>query len=120
MGGPSNRCQLGYGISKFWWVVLCHPSQLYEFALEGILLFIIVWWFSSLATSHRCRSWQVFLVGYGVLRMVAEYFREPDTHLGFLAFDWLTMGQLLSIAYDTVWFFGYCGKRFIGIQLSYQ
>jgi phosphatidylglycerol:prolipoprotein diacylglycerol transferase len=39
----------------------------------------------------------VFLAGYGVMRFCTEFFRQPDSHLGFLAFDWLTMGQLLSL-----------------------
>lgn len=73
-----------------------HPSQLYQFAGEGVLLFALLWWFSS---KPRPR-WSVvafFLIGYGVLRTLAEFFRVPDAHLGFLAFDFLTMGMLLSI-----------------------
>lgn len=73
-----------------------HPSQLYQFALEGCLLFLVVLWFS-----RRPRpTWSVagvFLVGYGLLRFIAEFFREPDAHIGFEAFGWLTRGQLLCI-----------------------
>ncbi len=73
-----------------------HPSQLYQFALEGCLLFFVVLWFS-----RRPRpTWSVagvFLVGYGLLRFIAEFFREPDAHIGFEAFGWLTRGQLLCI-----------------------
>ncbi len=73
-----------------------HPSQLYEFLLEGVLLFIILWTFSS---KERPR-WAVsglFLVGYGLFRFVIEFFREPDFQIGYLAFGWLTEGQLLSL-----------------------
>jgi len=73
-----------------------HPSQLYEFALEGILLFILVWWYASKPRPTGCVS-AVFLIGYSLCRMIAELFRQPDSHLGYLAFGWLTMGQLLSI-----------------------
>lgn len=73
-----------------------HPSQLYQFALEGMLLFFIVLWF---ARKER-PPWAVagvFSLGYGCLRFVAEFFREPDAHLGFQALGWMTRGQLLSI-----------------------
>ena len=72
-----------------------HPSPLYQFALEGLLLFAVLWWFSR---SPR-RLGQVsgaFLVGYGVLRFVAEFFREPDTFLGLLALG-MSMGQWLCV-----------------------
>ena len=73
-----------------------HPSQLYQFALEGILLFAVLWWCSS-----RPRpTWAVsglFSLGYGCLRFIAEFFREPDRHIGFEALGWLTRGQLLCI-----------------------
>jgi phosphatidylglycerol:prolipoprotein diacylglycerol transferase len=72
-----------------------HPSQLYQFALEGLLLFVLLWLYS-----RRTRPWgQVsgaFLVGYGVLRFVAEYFREPDSFLGLLALS-MSMGQWLCV-----------------------
>ncbi|GAB3312281.1 prolipoprotein diacylglyceryl transferase [Haliea atlantica] len=73
-----------------------HPSQLYQFALEGMLLFFILLWF---ARKPRPR-WAVaglFCLGYGVLRFVAEFFREPDAHIGYQAFGWLTRGQLLCL-----------------------
>ena len=73
-----------------------HPSQLYEFALEGVALFIIVWWFSSKPRPRLAVS-GVFGLSYGCFRFFVEFFREPDLHLGFIAFDWLTMGQLLSV-----------------------
>lgn len=73
-----------------------HPSQLYQFALEGLTLFAILLWFS-----RRPRpTWAVsglFALGYGMLRFAAEFFREPDAHLGFQAFGWVTRGQLLCL-----------------------
>jgi prolipoprotein diacylglyceryltransferase len=72
-----------------------HPSQLYEVALEGIVLFTFLWWFSS---KHRPRMavTGLFALGYGSFRFFIEFFREPDLHLGFVALDWMTMGQVLS------------------------
>ena len=75
---------------------LRHPSQLYEFGLEGIALFIIVWWYAAKPRPDGCVS-AIFLIGYAVCRLFIEFFREPDLQLGFVAFNWLTMGQLLSI-----------------------
>ena len=73
-----------------------HPSQLYQAALEGVLLFAIVYGFSS-----RPRPvWSVgglFIACYGCFRFVVEFFREPDSHIGFDALGWLTRGQLLSL-----------------------
>lgn len=73
-----------------------HPSQLYQFAMEGVLLFALLWLFSARPRPAGAVT-GLFGVGYGVFRIVAEFFREPDAHLGYLAFDWLTMGQLLSL-----------------------
>ncbi|MDB3992123.1 prolipoprotein diacylglyceryl transferase [Gammaproteobacteria bacterium] len=73
-----------------------HPSQLYEIALEGVVLFIIIWWFSSV-TKPRMAVSGTFAILYGSFRFFIEFFREPDLHIGFIAFDWLTMGQLLSL-----------------------
>lgn len=73
-----------------------HPSEIYEFGLEGIALFILVWCYASKPRATG-RVAAVFLMGYAACRLIAECFREPDPQLGYLAFDWLTMGQLLSI-----------------------
>ncbi len=73
-----------------------HPSQIYEALLEGLLLFIILWWFSSRARNPGQVS-GLFLCGYGVFRMIGEFFREPDSHIGTVALNWVTMGQLLSL-----------------------
>lgn len=73
-----------------------HPSQLYEVGLEGIALFIVVWWYAAKPRPTGCIS-AIFLIGYALARMISECFREPDVQIGFLAFQFLTMGQLLSI-----------------------
>jgi len=73
-----------------------HPSQLYEAGLEGLLLFAILWWYSARPRRLGAVS-GLFLVCYALFRFVAEFAREPDAHLGFIALDWLTMGQLLSV-----------------------
>ena len=73
-----------------------HASQLYEVALEGVALLIIVWWFSSKPRPRGAVA-GMFGIGYGVFRIFIEFFREPDRDLGYIAFDWLTMGQLLSL-----------------------
>ena len=72
-----------------------HPSQLYQFGLEGLLLFAILWVYSARARPAGAVS-GAFLLGYGAFRFAAEYFREPDNFLGLLAFD-LSMGQWLSL-----------------------
>jgi phosphatidylglycerol---prolipoprotein diacylglyceryl transferase len=72
-----------------------HPSQLYQFAGEGLLLFVLLWLYSSRPRAVG-RVSGLFLVGYGTLRFLAEFAREPDAFLGLLAAD-LTMGQLLSL-----------------------
>jgi phosphatidylglycerol---prolipoprotein diacylglyceryl transferase len=72
-----------------------HPSQLYQFTLEGVLLFVIVWIYSSKPRATG-RVAGLFLLGYGVLRSIAELFREPDAFLGFLSFG-MTMGQWLCV-----------------------
>ncbi|QRN02496.1 prolipoprotein diacylglyceryl transferase [Legionella sp. MW5194] len=73
-----------------------HPSQLYELGLEGIALFILLWWYAS-RPRPTGRVSALFLIGYAMSRMVVEFFRVPDVQLGYLALGWLTMGQLLSI-----------------------
>jgi phosphatidylglycerol:prolipoprotein diacylglycerol transferase len=73
-----------------------HPSQLYEFALEGVVLFAILWWYSRKPRPRYAVS-GLFAVLYGIFRFSVEFVREPDLQLGFLAFNWLTMGQVLSL-----------------------
>ena len=72
-----------------------HPSQLYQFALEGVSLFFILWWFSAKARPRGLVS-AVFLIGYGAFRFIAEFGREPDDFLGLLTFG-MSMGQWLSL-----------------------
>jgi phosphatidylglycerol:prolipoprotein diacylglycerol transferase len=72
-----------------------HPSQLYQFALEGLLLFAILWWYTGRRRPMGAPS-GLFLLGYGAFRFVAEFAREPDGFLGYLA-GGLTMGQWLSL-----------------------
>jgi phosphatidylglycerol:prolipoprotein diacylglycerol transferase len=72
-----------------------HPSQVYQFALEGLTLFLILWLFSRKQRTPGLVGC-AFLVGYGVLRFIAEFAREPDDFLGLLAFR-LSMGQWLSL-----------------------
>ncbi len=71
-----------------------HPSQLYQFALEGVVLFALLWWFSSRPRPRAAVS-AAFLIGYGAMRFGAEFARQPDDFLGLLAFG-LSMGQWLS------------------------
>lgn len=73
-----------------------HPSQLYQFALEGLILFALVLWFASRPRPAGAVA-GVFSLGYGCLRFGAEFFREPDAHLGFQALGWMTRGQILCI-----------------------
>lgn len=73
-----------------------HPSQLYEAFLEGAVLFIILWWFSRRPRPMMSVS-GLFLLGYGVFRFAVEFVRVPDAHIGYLAFDWFTMGHLLTL-----------------------
>ncbi|MBT7952185.1 MAG: prolipoprotein diacylglyceryl transferase [Gammaproteobacteria bacterium] len=73
-----------------------HPSQLYEALLEGLVLFAIMWFYSS-KQRPRMAVTGLFLSGYGVFRSSIEFVREPDRNIGYIAGDWLTMGQVLSI-----------------------
>ena len=72
-----------------------HASQLYEAALEGFILFAILWWFSARPRPYMAIS-GLFLVLYGVFRFFIEFYRVPDADIGYLALDWVTMGQILS------------------------
>jgi phosphatidylglycerol:prolipoprotein diacylglycerol transferase len=89
-----------------------HPSQLYQFALEGLLLFVLLWVYARRprATGQVAMA---FIFGYGVLRFIAEYFREPDSFLGLLALG-MSMGQWLCVPMILIggglwWWFGYKG-----------
>ncbi len=73
-----------------------HPSELYEFFLEGVVLFFVLWFF-SMKPKPRMAVSGLFGLLYGSFRFFVEFFRQPDPQLGFIAFGWLTMGQLLSL-----------------------
>lgn len=72
-----------------------HPSQLYQGLMEGLLLFVILWLFAR-RKRYRGQVAGLFLAGYGIFRFIGEFFREPDSHLGYLGLG-LTMGQWLSV-----------------------
>jgi len=73
-----------------------HPSQLYEVALEGIVLFAVLWFYSRKPRPRYAVS-GLFALLYGIFRFAIEFVRVPDVQLGYLAFGWLTMGQILSL-----------------------
>jgi phosphatidylglycerol:prolipoprotein diacylglycerol transferase len=73
-----------------------HPSQLYQFALEGIALFAILWFYSRKPRPTMAVS-GMFAASYGVFRFIVEFVRVPDAQLGYLAGGWLTMGQILCL-----------------------
>lgn len=73
-----------------------HPSSLYQAVLEGPVLLVIMWTFARKPRPLMAVS-GMFLLGYGSLRMLSELFREPDQHLGFVLFDSVTTGQMLSL-----------------------
>jgi len=73
-----------------------HPSQLYEAGLEGVALFLILWLYSGTPRKRGAVS-GVFSLCYGLFRFAVEFVRLPDPQLGYLAFGWLTMGQVLSL-----------------------
>jgi phosphatidylglycerol---prolipoprotein diacylglyceryl transferase len=73
-----------------------HPAMLYQMLLEGLALFVLLWWFSS-KPRPRAAVTSLFLIGYGSFRFLVEFVRLPDAHIGYLAFGWVTMGHLLSL-----------------------
>lgn len=73
-----------------------HPSQIYEALLEGVVLFLILWLFSRRPRPAMAVS-ALFLLFYGLFRFSVEFVRVPDEQFGYLAFDWVTMGQVLSL-----------------------
>ncbi len=72
-----------------------HPSQLYQAFLGGLVIFTILWLYSKKPKPTMAVS-GMFLLCFGIYRFTIEFFRQPDAHLGYLAFGWLTMGQVLS------------------------
>jgi phosphatidylglycerol:prolipoprotein diacylglycerol transferase len=88
-----------------------HPSQLYEFSLEGVALFVILWIYARKPRPEAAVS-GVFLCCYGIFRFLVEFVREPDAQLGYLAFGWVTMGQILSLPMIMlgIWLFWWAHK----------
>ncbi len=75
---------------------MLHPSQIYEAVFEGLVLFALIWWFTS-KPRPRLAPTGLFLAYYGTVRVLVEFVRVPDDQLRYLAGGWLTMGQLLSL-----------------------
>jgi phosphatidylglycerol:prolipoprotein diacylglycerol transferase len=73
-----------------------HPSQLYEAALEGLFLFVILWLYKD-RKGRDGDVFALFLILYGIFRTCCEFFREPDMQVGYI-FGFITMGQILSLA----------------------
>ncbi|MEQ5801190.1 prolipoprotein diacylglyceryl transferase [Halomonas sp. H10-9-1] len=73
-----------------------HPSSLYEAALEGAVLFVVLW-FVTATPRRRGLVSGLFLAFYGAFRFLVEFYRLPDAHIGYLAFGWFTMGMLLTL-----------------------
>ncbi|MBB5016498.1 prolipoprotein diacylglyceryl transferase [Rehaibacterium terrae] len=73
-----------------------YPSQLYQAGLEGLAMFVVLYWFSRKPRPRYAVS-GLFALLYGVFRFAVEFVREPDAHIGYLAWGWLTMGQVLSL-----------------------
>ena len=99
---PPEKWRIGTEHEKFGFTLDRHEPLPYEGSqgiqamLEGLLLFIILWWFSA-KNRPRAAVSGLFLLGYGCFRFIAEFFRVPDPQYGYLAFDWFTMGQLLCV-----------------------
>jgi phosphatidylglycerol:prolipoprotein diacylglycerol transferase len=73
-----------------------HPSPLYEAFLEGLVTFVVVWIAAHFARKRGTAS-AVFLLSYGLSRFWVEFYRQPDANRGFVAFDWMTMGHILTL-----------------------
>ena len=94
--GSTTTSEFGITIKVYGGELLTrYPSQLYEAFLEGFVLFAILWVFSKKPRPLKSIS-ALFLIFYGIFRFMIEFVRVPDEHLGYLAFNWLTMGQILS------------------------
>ena len=87
-----------------------HPTQLYEAFLEGIVLWVVLYWVARQRPQAGVVS-GCFLVGYAACRFLVEFYREPDAHRGLIAFGWLTEGQLLCIPMALVGFWLCFRKR---------
>lgn len=93
---PGRVTEVPWGLVYPGELVARHPSSLYQAMLEGPVLFVLLWVFAMKPRPVMAVS-GLFLVGYGLLRIFSETFRLPDSHLGFVLFDQVTQGQLLSL-----------------------
>lgn len=99
--GNFINCELWGRVTNVSWAMIFpladlqprHPSQLYEAFSEGVVLFVILWFYSSRSRPRGAIA-MVFLLGYGSLRFICEFFREPENPL---LWNFLTRGQLLSL-----------------------
>ena len=90
-GGPTDS-SIGILVNG----TIRHATQLYEATLEGLILFIILWIYTSRKQPIGFPS-AIFLIIYGLFRIFIEFFRLPDAHIGYLFGDWLTLGQVLTL-----------------------
>ena len=88
-----------------------HPSQVYQFLMEGLLLFVLLWLYARKPRAEG-QVGALFLIGYGVFRFIAEFFREPDAHLGLLSLG-MSMGQWLCLPMVAggMLLWRWCGRR---------
>ena len=94
--GRPTSLPWGFGVPNAEGVLVArHPSQLYEATLEGLLLFLILWWYTR-KPRPRLAPIGLFLIVYGCGRFTVEWVRLPDANIGYLVGDWLTMGMLLT------------------------
>jgi phosphatidylglycerol---prolipoprotein diacylglyceryl transferase len=94
--GKPTDLPWGFGVPNAEGVLIArHPSQLYEATLEGLVLFLVLWWYTS-KPRPRLAPLGLFLTVYGCARFAVEWVRLPDANIGYLAGDWLTMGMLLT------------------------
>ena len=89
-----------------------YPTQLYEALLEGVVLFFILWLFSKKNQPVMGIS-ALFLIFYGTFRFIIEFIRVPDSHIGYLALNWLTIGQLLSLPMILVGLYLFCKSYYL-------
>ena len=87
-----------------------HPTQLYEAFFEGIILFLILWVYTAKQRAVGLSS-AMFLICYGLFRIAIEFLRLPDAHIGYLAWGWLTVGQLLSLPMIVIGFWIFIRKN---------
>jgi phosphatidylglycerol:prolipoprotein diacylglycerol transferase len=93
-----------------------YPTQLFEAFLEGLVLFAILWLFTNKSRALMAPS-SLFLILYGLFRFIIEFIRMPDIQLGYLAFGWLTMGQLLSLPMVIIGIFLFYKAQLTGNKL---